>query len=208
MKRIRFIKYAVMAAGFILSAAFYVQIGPGVELVSPKEAEETQEEGEHIELYELRGLSERQRTEVMELIDNEIYKLRAELGYKPEQETGTKITSEEDSEQGTGDVLGAAASEAGTKAGMELKEALTSGPGGSSTSGMGQADDSQTLPLINLNTASMEELMELKGIGESRAMAIIEYRETYGGFEHIEEIMNISGIKEASFEKIKDRICV
>ena len=50
--------------------------------------------------------------------------------------------------------------------------------------------------------------MELKGIGETRALAIIKYRETYGGFAHIEEIMNISGIKEASFEKIKDRICV
>ena len=50
--------------------------------------------------------------------------------------------------------------------------------------------------------------MELKGIGETRARAIIEYRETYGDFAYIEEIMNVSGIKEASFEKIKDDICV
>ena len=50
--------------------------------------------------------------------------------------------------------------------------------------------------------------MELKGIGETRARAIIEYRETYGDFGYIEEIMNVSGIKEASFEKIKDDICV
>ena len=208
MKRIRFIQYSVMAAGFILSAAFYVQIGPGGELVSPKETEDAQEDGEHIELYDLRGLSERQRTEVMKLIDNELYKLRAELGCKPEPGTGTKTASEEEAEPGTGDILGAAASEADIKAGMEHKETLTSGPGGSSTSYISQADESLPLPLINLNTASLEELMELKGIGESRAMAIIEYRETYGGFEHIEEIMNISGIKEASFEKIKDRICV
>ena len=50
--------------------------------------------------------------------------------------------------------------------------------------------------------------MELKGIGEARAEAIILYRETYGGFGYIEEIMNVSGIKEAAFSKIKDQICV
>lgn len=61
---------------------------------------------------------------------------------------------------------------------------------------------------INLNTATREELMQLKGIGASKADAIIAYRETYGGFGYIEEIMNIRGIKEAAFEKIKDRICV
>lgn len=62
--------------------------------------------------------------------------------------------------------------------------------------------------LINLNTASKEELMQLPGIGEAKADAIIRYRTEYGAFAHIEEVMNISGIKEAAFEKIKDSITV
>lgn len=61
--------------------------------------------------------------------------------------------------------------------------------------------------LININTATKEELMQLAGIGESRALSIISYREKYGGFKKISDIMKVSGIKEAAFEKIKDYIC-
>ncbi len=61
---------------------------------------------------------------------------------------------------------------------------------------------------INLNTATKEELMTLSGIGASRAEDIIRYREEQGGFARIEDIMKISGIKDASFEKIKDKITV
>ena len=53
--------------------------------------------------------------------------------------------------------------------------------------------------MVNLNTATREELMSLRGIGESRAEDIIRYRETYGGFQSIEDIMNVSGIKDAAF---------
>lgn len=67
---------------------------------------------------------------------------------------------------------------------------------------------SKTEGLVNINTASVEELMTLSGIGESRAEAIIEYREKNGEFETIDAIMRISGIKEALFEKIKDKITV
>lgn len=61
---------------------------------------------------------------------------------------------------------------------------------------------------INLNTASKEMLMSLRGIGEARAEDIIRYREAHGSFRSIEEIMNVSGIKNAAFEKIKDDITV
>jgi competence protein ComEA len=61
---------------------------------------------------------------------------------------------------------------------------------------------------VNLNTATKEELMTLRGIGEARAEDIIRYREEQGGFGAIEEIMNVSGIKEAAFQKIKDSITV
>ena len=71
------------------------------------------------------------------------------------------------------------------------------GQGGTSGSG-----------LVNLNTATKEELMTLKGIGEAKAEDIIRYREKSGGFKKIEDIMKISGIKEAGFQKIKDDITV
>jgi competence protein ComEA len=61
---------------------------------------------------------------------------------------------------------------------------------------------------ININTADRNELMTLPGIGESKADAIIRYREENGKFSAIEEIMNISGIKEGAFGKIKDLITV
>ncbi len=61
---------------------------------------------------------------------------------------------------------------------------------------------------VNLNTASKEELMTLRGIGESRAEDIIRYREKQDGFSCIEDIMNIPGIKDAAFQKIKEDITV
>lgn len=61
---------------------------------------------------------------------------------------------------------------------------------------------------VNINTAAKEELMTLKGIGESRAEDIIAYRETNGAFDRIEDIMKVSGIKTSLFNKIKDRITV
>ncbi len=62
--------------------------------------------------------------------------------------------------------------------------------------------------LVNINTAGLEQLMTLPGIGASRAQAIIEYRNVNGMFGSIEDIMGVSGIKESAFSKIKDYICV
>lgn len=61
---------------------------------------------------------------------------------------------------------------------------------------------------ININTASMEELCKIPGIGESRAQAIIDHRESAGGFSTEEELMQISGIKSATYNKIKNYIRV
>ena len=61
---------------------------------------------------------------------------------------------------------------------------------------------------VNINTASKELLMTLPGIGEAKAESIIKYREENGGFKNIQDIMNISGIKEGAFQKIKDLITV
>lgn len=61
---------------------------------------------------------------------------------------------------------------------------------------------------ININTASESELCQIPGVGATRAAAIISYREKSGSFRKIEDIMNVSGIKEGTFEKIKDSIRV
>ena len=61
--------------------------------------------------------------------------------------------------------------------------------------------------IVNINTASAEELMGLNGIGEKTAEAIIEYRKSTP-FEKPEEIMNVKGIGEKKYENIKNSICV
>ena len=70
-----------------------------------------------------------------------------------------------------------------------------------------ETKDSQSVSLVNINTATKEELMGLPGIGERKADSIIEYRKSKS-FSSPEDIMNISGIKEAAFNKIKDKICI
>lgn len=79
------------------------------------------------------------------------------------------------------------------------------GVAGSSLQG---AKSAGNFGLINLNSASMEELMTLSGIGESKALAIIQYREENGRFASIEEIKNVKGIGDGIFEQIKESITI
>lgn len=62
--------------------------------------------------------------------------------------------------------------------------------------------------LISLNNATKEQLMTLTGIGESKAVKIIAYRDQNGGFKTIDELKNVSGIGDAIFEKIKEYITI
>ncbi|MCC8029807.1 MAG: helix-hairpin-helix domain-containing protein [Lachnospiraceae bacterium] len=61
---------------------------------------------------------------------------------------------------------------------------------------------------VNINSADISELTTLNGIGETKAAAIVAYREEHGSFQSIEEIMQVSGIAEGTYEKIKDYITV
>ena len=72
--------------------------------------------------------------------------------------------------------------------------------------GLGTAQD-EAMPKVNINTADEATLMLLKGIGEAKAKAMIEYRTTQP-FETIEDIMKVSGIGEKTFENLKDHIIV
>ncbi len=61
---------------------------------------------------------------------------------------------------------------------------------------------------ISLNTANLDELMMLPGIGEAKAEAIIKYREEVGAFQNIEELKEVSGIGDAIFDQIKESITI
>ena len=61
---------------------------------------------------------------------------------------------------------------------------------------------------IDINTATVEQLCTLPGVGTSRAESIIAYREEHGGFKKIEDIKNVAGIKDGLFKKIKEKIKV
>jgi len=64
------------------------------------------------------------------------------------------------------------------------------------------------IELVNLNTADLYHLCKLEGIGESIASDIIDYRTKNGPFERIEELMNVEGIGEEKYNKIKGKITV
>lgn len=84
----------------------------------------------------------------------------------------------------------------------------TSQPGGISGENPGATDTNQTAGKVNINRADKDMLMTLTGIGETRAEAILAYREEHGGFLAIEDLMQVEGIKEKTYEKLKDEITV
>jgi competence protein ComEA len=61
---------------------------------------------------------------------------------------------------------------------------------------------------ININTAGVEELVTLPGIGRVYAERIVEYRTKNGPFKRVEDLLNVRGVGEKTFEKIKDRLTV
>ncbi|MGE6719004.1 helix-hairpin-helix domain-containing protein [Peribacillus frigoritolerans] len=62
--------------------------------------------------------------------------------------------------------------------------------------------------LVNLNTATQEDLQTLTGIGPSKATAILEYRETVGKFKEVDELKQVTGIGDKTFERLRDSISV
>ena len=71
-----------------------------------------------------------------------------------------------------------------------------------------ETEEAKTTGKVNINTADETQLQTLDGIGESKAKAIIEYRNKNGNFKTTEDIKNVSGIGDSVYEKIKDNITV
>ncbi len=69
-------------------------------------------------------------------------------------------------------------------------------------------EENKTTSLININTASIDLLCSLEGIGQAKATNIIEYRTNNGSFKSLDELLNVKGISEKIFSKIKNNICI
>lgn len=82
------------------------------------------------------------------------------------------------------------------------------GAGAADTISPGGESGSNAEGKVNINTASLEELKTLNGIGDTRAGSIVAYRESNGLFGSIEDLMNVDGIKEGVYNKLKDNITV
>ena len=78
----------------------------------------------------------------------------------------------------------------------------------SSVSVMAQKSVAAPAEKININSATSEQLQAIPGIGPATAKAILEYRAKVGKFNKIDEIINVKGIGEKKFQKIKDRLAV
>lgn len=85
-----------------------------------------------------------------------------------------------------------------------LKSGVSVGTEGTKSEG----NDTDSAGKVNINTASKEELKTLNGIGDTRAESILSYRELNGPFQTIEALMQVDGIKEGVFNKMKDSITV
>lgn len=79
---------------------------------------------------------------------------------------------------------------------------------GKEVSGQADAGNGNQPGRININAATKQELCSIPGVGETRAAAIIAYRESHGSFAKPEDIMKVNGIKEGMYDKIKDSISV
>lgn len=199
MEKLKMIKAAVIAAGVIASAAFYVISGEGPsspgadaaggirEVVCLSDEEGMQERQARNALYDPAGDTD-DAAPVTEgpagsaIVTGLSDTARAEIDSlirSAVREELMAITSEGYLEEALLEAAKGAAEEAAAHEGM-----------------------------ININTADKAELMKLPGIGEKKAEDIIAYRGSHGPFEAIEDIKRISGIKEAAFAKIRDLVYV
>lgn len=190
----RNLKYIILAAGFVISAAFYVISGIPEEINIVNESEDYKEKYSE-EMNSAAKVEENgivNETDISsdsdELLEHEkkLIKdyVREVLGEYIEAERLRKEYDREHAE--ILKIFG--------KYKTDLSEEINTG--------------NKSVVKININTAGRDELMQLKDIGEKKAEDILNYREEHGVFLAIEELKNIKGIKASLYEKIKDFITV
>ena len=103
-------------------------------------------------------------------------------------------------EEKAGQTTGLQEEKAGQTTGLQEEKA-------GRTTGLQEEKEGQAADIININTATESELTALPGIGNRKAAAIVAYRSKNGSFSSTEELMRVPGIKEATFNKLKDLIC-
>jgi competence protein ComEA len=84
----------------------------------------------------------------------------------------------------------------------------TASPNADRTAAQSQQATQSAASLVNLNTATQSELEKLPGVGPAMAKQIIEYRQKNGGFKKVEELMNVKGIGEKFFLKLKTLVTI
>ena len=103
---------------------------------------------------------------------------------------------------------GEASSSAASAAGTASGSTSAAGSSGTSSTLASSSSDSASSGLVNINTATAEELETLPGVGESTAKAIVQDREEHGAFSSKEDLMRVSGIGEKKYAKLEANICV
>lgn len=217
------LRVGVIAAGFLISAVCYTKTEDGRAVLLKNDSQEASKDGEKAAAEKKAEAEEAEAGEraqpVLDVQDGAEASPAVQAGAMPREELEALIREIVQQELTILQEQGAAKPEDAGEASAAEKGQMSSEPSAPPQAGGAGQEGGKTKPQppeetapqdrrININTASREELMQLNGIGAARADAIISYRATYGGFHDIEEIMNIPGIKEASFEKIKDQICV
>lgn len=202
---------------------------PGQEKVQLPETESNQTRSQDAEEKDVAKLQDAEETDVQKIyvhicgaVTNPgVYELKAGSRVYEVIEAAGGLT-----ENACGDYVNqAAALQDGQKVTIPTKEEMeiakeegnfpeewTSGEMSGFFSGTGfdqmTSDNGSKEGFVNINTATESELCTINGIGESKAAAIVKYRQENGSFSSIEEIMQVSGIGEGTYEKIKDRITV